>query len=235
MQFKHITNILQIYLIGDRIIFTPKQTKSLAETAYERIEEMIVTLQLEPGAVFSEAELAERLQIGRTPVREALQKLTQYNLIKTLPRRGMMVIEINITQHLALLETRRVLERLIVSRAARRATPQQRKALQAYAEIIQEAAKEKDLETFMRYDNKFDRLVENASGNPFAVKANQPFHAHCRRFWYYYQINGDLQRSANLHAAIMRAIAESDEEKAANASDAFMDYLEEFTKAAVHI
>ncbi len=213
--------------------YLSEPTKSLAETAYERIEEMIVTLQLAPGSVFTEAELAAKLKIGRTPVREALQKLTQYNLVKTLPRRGMMVMEINITQHLALLETRRVLERLIVSRAARRATSEQRQTLQEYANAIQQAAEDKDLETFMRYDHKFDRLVEIASGNSFAVSANQPFHAHCRRFWYYYQINGDLRRSADLHAAIMRAIAASNEQKAAEASDAFMDYLEEFTKAAV--
>ncbi|HGY54724.1 MAG TPA: GntR family transcriptional regulator [Caldithrix abyssi] len=207
-----------------------EETKSLSELAYERIEERIVTLQLAPGSFFSEAELSAQLGIGRTPVREALQRLVADGLVKTMPRRGMMVSEINIADQMDLLETRRALERIIVTRAARRATPPQQATLQEYANAIQDAAEREDLEEFMRFDHKFDRLVESASGNSFAVKANAPFHAHCRRFWYYYHLNGDLRRSADLHAAIMRAIADKDETAAARASDAFMDYLEEFTR-----
>ena len=210
------------------------KNKSLAEQAYEKIEELIVTLQLAPGTIFTEGELCQRLNIGRTPVREALQRLIMDGLVKSMPRRGMMVTEVNIADQMALLETRRVLERLIVSKAARRATEEQRQLLQQYASEIRDAAQKGDLAEFMRCDHKFDRLVEEASGNPFAVKANAPFHAHCRRFWYYYHINGDLQRSADLHADIMRAIARSDEEGAAKASDAFMDYLEEFTRSALN-
>ena len=212
---------------------TPK-SRSLAEQAYEKIEELIVTLQLAPGTVFTEAELSKRLGIGRTPVREALQRLIMDGLVKSLPRRGMMVTEVNIADQMALLETRRALERLIVSRAARRATDEQRRLLEQYATEIKQAADKGDLADFMRCDHKFDRLVEEAADNPFAVKANAPFHAHCRRFWYYYHINGDLQRSAELHADIMRAIARSDKEGAAKASDAFMDYLEEFTRSALN-
>ncbi len=215
-------------------MFTGEKKQSLSDQAYERIEEWIVTLQLAPGTVFSETEISEKLKIGRTPVREALQRLASDGLVKTLPRRGMMVTEINIGEQMILLETRRVLERLIVSRAARRATSGQRKTLQEYAHAIQQAAEKEDLARFMRFDHKFDRLVEKASANPFAVKANAPFHAHCRRFWYFYHINGDLRRSADLHADIMRAIAAADEDAAVRAVDVFMDYLEEFTRSALN-
>lgn len=210
-----------------------KENQNLATLAYQKIEELIVTLKLSPGTVFSEAELSKQLSIGRTPVREALQRLTADQLVVTLPRRGMMVTEINIGNHLALLETRRVLERLIATKAAKRSNKEQHALLKEYADGILKAAREGDLETFMRFDQKFDRVVEMASGNPFAVKANAPFHAHCRRFWYYYQINGDLLRSARLHAELMQAIAEGDEQKAAKASDVLLDYLEEFTRAAL--
>lgn len=210
------------------------KTKSMSETAYERIEEMIVTLEIIPGSIFSETDLSKELNIGRTPVREALQKLTAHGLVATLPRRGMMVTEINIAHHLDLLETRRALERLISSNAARRATLVQREQLKEHAIAIQSSAHAGDLNAFMHADQDFDHLVETASGNQFAINAIAPFHAHCRRFWYYYQINGDLKRAADLHADLMRAIAESDEHKAVQATDALIDYLVEFTHGVLN-
>ena len=59
-----------------RATYNGRETnRSLSDQAYEGLEEMIVTLHLEPGAVLSEAELSEQLGIGRTPIREALQRL----------------------------------------------------------------------------------------------------------------------------------------------------------------
>lgn len=69
---------------------------SLAGKAYEVLEELIVTLQLTPGQVLSEAGLAKQLGIGRTPVREALQQLAREGLVSILPRRGVIVSEINV-------------------------------------------------------------------------------------------------------------------------------------------
>src|SRR5690554_1389436 len=86
---------------------------SLTEQAYRQLEEMIVTLQLMPGAVLSETHLARELSIGRTPVREALQRLAREGLIVILPRRGILVSEINVKRQLRLLEVRRELERLM--------------------------------------------------------------------------------------------------------------------------
>src|SRR5262249_44464891 len=96
--------------------------ESLTEKAYRQIEELIVTLQIPPGTVVSEAQLSERLAIGRTPIREALQRLARERLVVVLPRRGIMVSEINVRTQLRLLEVRRELERLIARSAARRAS-----------------------------------------------------------------------------------------------------------------
>lgn len=211
------------------------QKQSLAEQAYERIEELIVTLKLAPGTVFSEAALSTQLDIGRTPIREALQKLSQQRLVATLPRRGMIVSEINIGDHLALLETRRVLDRLIVTRAARRALPEQRTQLRACARSIQQAAAKEDLANFMRLDHDADRVLEAACHNPFAVQACAPLHVHCRRFWYIYRANGDLQHSAALHAAVLHAVAGGSEMGAAAAADTLIDYLEKFARSAVNL
>src|SRR4029079_11997900 len=89
--------------------------------------ERIVTLQLLPGTVLSEQALALRLKIGRTPIREALQRLARDGLVVIMPRRGIMVSEINLKLQLRLLEVRRELERLMASLAAERATTAERR------------------------------------------------------------------------------------------------------------
>ncbi|HIA41856.1 MAG TPA: GntR family transcriptional regulator, partial [Gammaproteobacteria bacterium] len=81
--------------------------KSLTTTAYEQLEELIVTTVLEPGANLSEATLVEQLNIGRTPIREALQKLEREGLIRILPRKGIEVTDLNPAKQLLMLELRR--------------------------------------------------------------------------------------------------------------------------------
>jgi DNA-binding GntR family transcriptional regulator len=80
---------------------------SLTDRAYRDLEEMIVTLQLLPGSAVSETALSQRLGIGRTPIREALQRLARERLVTILPRRGIIVSEINVKSQLRLLEVRR--------------------------------------------------------------------------------------------------------------------------------
>src|SRR6188472_2376900 len=80
---------------------------SQSDQAYEQLEELIVTLQLPPGSDVTEAKLVERLGIGRTPVREALQRLARENLVVALPQRGYLVSHIDVRTQLRLLETRR--------------------------------------------------------------------------------------------------------------------------------
>lgn len=208
---------------------------SLADVAYARLEEMIVTLELQPGSVLSEGDLGKRVGIGRTPLREALQRLQVHRLVTTLPRRGVVVSDINIVDYLALLEARRVLDRLVATKAARRASPDQRDELRKTASAMQRAAARGDMGEFMRLDTAFDQVVESAARSAFALQASVPLHAHCRRFWYLYRHNGDLPRAADLHAALMEAVAAGDEEAAGQASDTLVQYLEEFARTALDI
>lgn len=212
-----------------------EQSLTLADKAYDLLEEMIVTLRLPPGSVVNETDLGNQIEIGRTPVREALQRFRTQNLLVVLPRRGMIVKEINIAEQLIIVETRRVLDRLLVSKAAVRATSHQREELLALAELVKEAAASGDIDEFMRLDSKFDEILTLASRNVFAAEACAPLHVHCRRFWYMFKENADLVQSASLHANIMNAVAEGDETKAAAASDALIDYVEELTRKAIDL
>src|SRR5205085_12697101 len=113
---------------------------SLTELAYVHLEELIVTLKLAPGRVVSEGELSTLTGIGRTPIREALQRLAREKLVSILPRRGIVVPEINVGSQLKLLEVRRELERLIARSAARRATDAERERFRALVRDFDKSA-----------------------------------------------------------------------------------------------
>lgn len=207
---------------------------SLAERAYKALEELIVTLELAPGAALSESALMARTGFGRTPVREALQRLAREGLVVVLPRRGVLVSEVDVASQLALLEVRREIERLLARLAARRASGAERGAFAAIAEGMDEAARDNADLTFMRLDRRLNLLVAQAARNEFAAKAMGLMHGLSRRFWYqHYREVADLPLCARLHAALARAIAEGEPGAAAHASDRLMDYVESFTRAAL--
>ena len=208
--------------------------RSLTDRAYVALEEMICTLRLEPGEVLSEGALSETLQIGRTPVREALQRLAREGLVTVLPRRGVLVSEFNVKKQLRMLEVRRELERLMARSAAVRATREERERFGAIAGAMQESAGAGDDIRFMRLDHEFNVLVSQANRNEFASEAISLMAGLSRRFWFMHHRNaGDLSMIAKLHADIARAIAAADAAAAAAASDALLAYIEAITRAAV--
>jgi len=208
--------------------------QSLTDRAYAEIEEMIVTLRLAPGGAVSESELSALLGIGRTPIREALQRLARERLVAIFPRRGIFVTDINVTSQLRLLEVRRELERLIARSAARRATADERDRFGALAAAFESAAKANDDVTFMRIDRDFNVLCSAAAHNEFAANAMSLMHSLSRRFWYlHYKQAADMPLTAKLHADIARAIAAGDEERAAKASDRLLNLIEKFTRSTV--
>lgn len=204
---------------------------TLTDRAYRQLEELISTLQLPPGTVLSELTLAQKLNIGRTPIREALQRLARDGLVVVLPRRGVLVSEINLRTQLRLLETRRVLERLMAELAADRASDEEREQFALIAKGMQDAAERSDGIEFMRLDRTLNTLVSDAARNEFASRSMGLMHALSRRFWYqHYKRVADLPLAAQLHAELAAAIAERDGEKAGAASDRLIDYIESFAR-----
>src|SRR5277367_6017223 len=158
--------------------------ETLTDQAYRELEEEITTLRIPPGAVVSEALLSERFGVGRTPVREALQRLARQGLVVIMPRRGVVVSEIDVAAQLRLLEVRRELERLMVRGAVRRASKPQRKRFQEIASGMDQAAKRADDLAFMRLDREFNLLLLEAAGNEFGAATLGMLHGLSRRFWY---------------------------------------------------
>jgi DNA-binding GntR family transcriptional regulator len=208
--------------------------ETLTERAYAQLEEQIVTLRLKPGEFLSEYALSTSLRIGRTPIREALQRLAREGLVTILPRKGILVSETDPRKQLLVLETRRELERLLSRLGAQRATEEQRRHFRAIAEGMDRAAKANDDLTFMRLDRELNLLISEAGQNEYAARAMRFLQGHSRRFWYlHYRQAADLPLCARLHARQARAIAEGDPKSAAEASDRLMDYTETFTRATV--
>lgn len=214
----------------------PKQqieapTKTLTQEAYRRLEEMIVTLELVPREVVSEAILSRRLGIGTTPIREALLQLARENLVQIIPRSGVVVTAVDVRLQLEVLETRREIDRLLARASAKRATPAERKNIAELARITEEAVAKGDVREFLRQDAQLNVWLGRSARNSVAVGIAGPLHSVSRRFWFYHLDEGGMfTATADLHLGIIRAIAAGDPEKAADASDRLIDHLVEFTR-----
>ena len=210
------------------------QEGSLTERAWRALEEEIVTLRIAPGSVVSEAGLAARLGFGRTPVREALQRLASEGLVQILPRRGIVVTDIDVAAQLRLLEVRREIERLLARSAAQRSPQEIRDRFGSIADEMEEASRREDDVAFMRLDRAFNLLLLDAAANEFATAAMRVMNGLARRFWYvHYKQVADMPLAARLHAAVARTIAAGDADAAADASDRLIDYIQDFSRKSI--
>jgi DNA-binding GntR family transcriptional regulator len=221
---------------GARAPSPAQGAETLTEQAYRQIEEQIVTLRLRPGDVLSEQMLSATVRIGRTPIREALQRLAREGLVTILPRKGILVADLNPRNQLLVLEVRRELERLLSRAGADRATDEQRVHMVDIARGMDQAARTNDDIAFMRLDRELNALMIEAAHNDYAARSMKLLQGLSRRFWYmHYRMAADLPLCARLHANQARAIAKGDGEAAARASDKLMDYVESFTRATVSV
>lgn len=201
-----------------------QDTASLAEQAYRRLEEQLVTLRLAPGELISEKELMNVAEIGRTPVREAIQRLSAEGLLQVLPRKGLLVTPLRRSDLIRIIEARKVLERLMVVKAAERAVPRQRLALKFLSNNL--LAADDDLELFFQLDQQLNDLLETACDNRFLVNALTAMHGQCRRLWYMHRKRLDLPRSAQLHSGLALAVSDDDAAAAIRALDGIIAILE---------
>jgi DNA-binding GntR family transcriptional regulator len=212
----------------------PSGETRLGDVAYGMLEELIVTGELSPGSVWSEAALSEKTGIGRTPVREALQRLSADHLVLLMRRYGIKITDINVHDQLLVLETRRELERLVSACAARRALEEERKLILEQARALRIAGSKKDVIGYLRHHFAAKKYAAACSRNPFAARALSPLHALSRRFFFFHRESfGDLHDLGALHADLAEAIGKAKADEAAKSSDLMMDYAVEFTRKII--
>ncbi|WP_068081989.1 GntR family transcriptional regulator [Polycladidibacter stylochi] len=208
-----------------------KHTKeSLADKSYRLIEELIVNLDLVPGMALTEGDLCDRTDIGRTPVREAIKRLSTEGLIVIRPRKGLFVSEIAPSEYVLVLETRSPLENLLVASAVERASEEEREALQACADEMVAQAQAGDVKGYLRADKVFDEILALASRNPFTTRAILPLQTMSRWAWSVFRGNQKLVDSAQMHKNLAEAIAKNDPTAAQEAADAMMQHLSSFAR-----
>lgn len=210
---------------------------SQTDLAYEGLREAIIGLRLKPGEMYSEADLAAFVSLGRTPVREALQRLIREELVVTRKNRGIFITPIDVIRQLQLLDVRRALEQLLAARACEQATEQERREMLDLAKACEESAQHGDPAEFLRVNRGVQELKARAAHNETLKNTMDLFYGLSRRFWVAYsgRFPGSLATAANLHARILRAIATSDAETAVAASNELLDFLESFTKKTVEL
>jgi DNA-binding GntR family transcriptional regulator len=148
---------------------------SRAERAYVQLREQIIRVELPPGTLLREDELTQRLGAGRTPVREALQRLQRDGFVTVLPRRGTLVSEINITDLAAIYEVRMRLESWASRLAAERVTEEDRAEARSLSDELAAVAGD-DYEALLSLDRRVHRFVYRCAKNPFLAETLDQYH-----------------------------------------------------------
>ncbi|MFN2218457.1 MAG: GntR family transcriptional regulator [Anaerolineae bacterium] len=182
--------------------------------AYELIRERITTLELEPGSVINEQDLAEELEMGLAPVREALKLLAHDNLVVITPRHGLYVADVNVPDLEQLSELRLSLEGLSARLAAQRATEDDIVILEALRQE-QASTPAQDRRRLFDIDHKFHQAVARAAHNKYMADSLERLFGLSQRLWYLALPKlGFLPGSVEQHLDLVQAIENGDGDEA---------------------
>ncbi len=204
--------------------------------AYEAIESMIVFQDLAPGSMVSEAQLMELTGFGRSPVREALQRLANDRLVEIYPYKGVFIPTISVEVQLKVLELRRCVGEFAVRLATRRGSHQQKKEMLQLAEEFDAIKDISHLREFGALLKTTYGLIGLAAQNEYLQPCLSPLQGLSSRFWFAQLHAGneeELIKASQLNALMLRNICHGDEELAASASKNVNDYFTEFTYKAL--
>ncbi|WP_245436311.1 GntR family transcriptional regulator [Mesorhizobium tamadayense] len=206
-------------------IETSPAFEPVATKAYRVLEHMIVTLELAPSSFVTEGALIERLGLGRTPVREAIQRLAWEGLLDVRPRAGIAVAPLHPGDWLRVIDARRGVEVVLARSAARFVTREAADLFHEAALAMQKAVISSNVLAFIQADKQLDEALAIAADNPFAARVAAPLQTHSRRFWFRYKADTGLAESAEHHVALIRSILDGDEEGAAKDAKKLMTLL----------
>jgi len=199
--------------------------ESLAEQAYRTLERLIVTLVLEPNMVVNERSLIELTGMGRTPVREAIQRLAWEGLMEVRPRSGIAITPLDPKDFPKVLDAREGIEQVLARDAARLASPRDHERFQTAADAMKKAARHEDVDRFLDADKALDAVLGQAAGNAFAARVAAPLQTHSRRFWFRFKRNDGIAASTGAHIALIEAILARNPDKAAAAAAGLIGHL----------
>src|SRR5438309_3282032 len=192
----------------------------LSEQAYLQIRDQIVTLSLPPGSVIEEGRLRAQLGFGRTPIREALRRLAQEDLVAVIPNRGTFVAGITITDLAAITEIRVELEGFAARLAAERATPDECAAIHdliAELDAIQSGGQALSSVELMHVDQRLHQAVYRATHNRFLADVLERYFRLSLRLWHLVLDRVQMDGAVQEHRDILEAIIAGDGNRAESA------------------
>jgi DNA-binding GntR family transcriptional regulator len=202
--------------------------ESLSDRAYYAIRELIVTLDLAPGSIVSERELQDRLGVGRTPVREALQRLERERLVEVYPRRGIFVSNVNVLDLAVLSEVRGTLESFAARLAAARSTPADREVTLELLAELGELTASVDERRLIDLDQRIHRHVYRCAHNPFLEATLDGYYVLTLRIWFL-ALNRvlRLEDAVKEHLELLEAVRDGAPDRAADAMRRHVTNFEE--------
>jgi len=203
---------------------------SLADRAYERLEELLVCCELQPGRFLATHELQAMVGFGRTPVLQAVTRLAADTLVAVTPRHGLRIAPIDLGRDRVLLRLRRDMERFVIQLATERSGASQRNQMLHLQRQLVEHREGITLQQFNMVDRRIDQLVLAAAGEPFVESTLRPLHTIFRRLGWIFHMRTpqgvDLAGTVDAHIAVLDAVAGGRPQAAIAASDRLIDYME---------
>ncbi|MHC1559329.1 GntR family transcriptional regulator [Actinomycetospora sp. C-140] len=208
---------------------------SLSERAFAAIQDKLIMLEIPPMAPIDEVALVESLEVGRTPVREALKRLESDRLVISYPRRGTFATAVDITDLAYISDIRVQLEPLAARRAAEDAGDAVRADLQELAEAT-EALDVRSLsrEELMRWDMRVHRAIYHAAGNPHLEDTLVRYdNLATRIFCLFLDRMSDFVSHVEEHAGLLRTIAAGEADVAARKARQHVQGFEKAIRAVI--
>ncbi len=193
---------------------------------------MIIRLELAPGDVVREADLQATLEMSRTPIREALQRLARDHFVTVIPRRGMFVSAIQFDELAMLYETRAIMEPYAARLATRRGTPRDWDEMAAVlAETTLPGKRPSEL---LELDRQCHEIIWRASGNRFLTATLDTLYAQSDRLWHMYLADvHDMGHAVDEHASIHGALVAGDADRVAGLIEDHVNSFDAQVRAAV--
>ena len=199
----------------------PRQLDGTASAAHQLRAELlraIVSLEMKPGTRISEVEIAQRYGVSRQPVREAVISLAQTGLVKTIPQRGTVVVQISVRQMLDARFVREAIEVAVARRASVSISPQIRARLDSIIVQQEIAVANEDRQTFFRFDEAFHSALCQGAGTDIAWDSIKNVKVHMDRVCSMTLKSADsMAPLIGEHKAILAAVDAHDAEGAAHA------------------
>jgi DNA-binding GntR family transcriptional regulator len=185
---------------GDATMLHPDAVKPRkADDAYDVLKDLIISMQIGPGEPLDERTLMARLEIGRTPLREAIQRLTHDGLVVSRPRRGYYVSELSITDFQQMTAARYIIEPPIARLAACHITADEIRQLRTLIDDTLEHFEELGVIGVLNRDLEFHCQIALASRNRYLAQMVIELNTLMLRYWYI-----SLSRAAHLKEEYVR-------------------------------